>query len=99
MSLFALSCKKEPINNNDKYIIFNSDSSNVFGMILHINDSSIIYPNIAYKVTVGQIILFDRAYSSNANMFKLNIDIGSYEYYHPDNIHTNLVNQFIITIK
>lgn len=96
LSFFIFSCKKEPIN-YDKYLIFNSDSSNVFGIML--SDSSIIHPNIAYKVINGQIILFDKSHNSNPNIFQVNIDVGQYNYFSPSNFHYSLKNDFVFTVK
>ncbi len=97
-SLILFSCKKEPITNQDRYLIFNSDSTNVFGMFL--DDSTKIYPNTAYKVLDGRTILFDRPCDTTVtNHFKLNIDLGPDNYFSINNIHYSLVNDYIFTIK
>jgi len=99
VSLILFSCKKEPLSNRDKYLIFNSDSTNVFGMFL--DDSTKIYPNTAYKVLDGRTILFDRPYDTSnvTNHFKLNIDVGPDNYFSNNNTHYSLVNDYIFKIK
>src|ERR1022692_1965905 len=90
ITLFLFSCKKEIIN--DKYVIFSSDSSNVVGVI---GSSTILYQNVAYKVTQGQTILFEKP---QYGWFHLNIEVGPRNYYSPDNFRYTFDNQYILTI-
>ena len=97
LTIFIVSCEKNDIV-EDRYVIFTSDSSGVFGQVLN-GQSSYLYPNIPYKVFSGEIILFDRPYQTNVNIFKVTADVGLYDYFSPNNFHYSLNNQYILTIE
>lgn len=71
--LSKFSCKNEasdfpPKKDTDiesKYLIFNSDSLQVFGKILNDPSDRYLYPNRPYKVMEDQRILFFRRYPAN----------------------------------
>lgn len=106
--LSTFSCKKEdslsPSKNEaaieTKYLIFNSDSANVLGRILNDPSDRLLYPNRPYVVLEGQRILFFRGDSVNTIFFRINADIGQYNYFTPDNQnHYQLKNEYIIVVK
>ena len=91
LSLFLFSCKKEVTI--DKYIIFKSDSTNVFGVL----DGRTINQNIAYKVLYGQRVEFRK--SNYLFMFKVNVQLGPDNYNSPNNITYSLNNEYIFIIR
>ena len=94
-----IACDKDDTAVPRKYVIFSSDSTNVFAKRLYDADSSRLYPGIAYEVTDGQTLIFDRVHTSTTNHFKLFIDVGPYPGYHSDNTHYDLVNDYIFVIE
>ena len=91
VSLLFFSCRKQ--FNNEKYIIFNSDSTNVFGVL----DGNLnIYQNIPYKVLDGQTVIFEKL--KYTCMFKLHIQVGPDNYYSKNNTCYLLDNQYAFTI-
>lgn len=109
ISLLSLySCKKEdkinPSKNKagieTKYLIFNSDSLQVFGRILDDPSDRYLYPNTPYEVLEGQRILFFRRYPANTVYFSVAADIGKCNYFSSDNQnHYQLTNEYIIVVK
>ena len=87
IALLISSCNKSEIV-NDRNVLFNSDSLNVFGKL---SDSRLIYPNIEYKLNVKETIGFDRLYTTNTNNFKVIVFVDGVKY--------NLNNDYFFTIK
>ena len=90
--------KEAPIE--DKYLIFNSDSLNVFGKILGDPSDRVLYPNRPYKVLEGQRVLFYRRAPFNTVFFRITADVGKFNSFNPDNQnHYHLVNEYILIVK
>jgi hypothetical protein len=75
-----------------KYIIFNSDSTHVFG-ILNLREINV---NVPYEVFQGDRIIFCRHPETSG--FNINADVGKYNYFDKDNYHYSLTNEYVITI-
>lgn len=96
---FLHSCKKDSIDNT-QYLVFYSDSTNVYGTRLYNSDTAKLYPNIPYVVTKNQSILFNRLYQANTNHFTIDIFVGPDKYYNSVNsIHYSLKNEYLFTVK
>lgn len=98
LSVFV-SCKKQTLILEPKYIIFTSDSSGVYGKILNTTPDKFLYSGIPYEVVAGQRILFARNDTTKTIQFNLTVDVGKYNYFSPNNqYHYRLTNQYVIII-
>ncbi len=95
------SCKKETIETpqKTKYVIFVSDSSNVYGTIEENGQSRYLYPDIAYQVESGQRIIFTRKYIQGTIFFSITADIGKHDRFTPENeYHYNYRNEYTLIV-
>lgn len=103
--LILSSCIKKDIKPlEQKYLIFNSDSSNTFAT--NINNNDTILPNIIYKVYDNDIFSFDRILkdsntlnNNNAKYFNVKYSIGYYEGWSIYNYNYIETNQYILYVK
>ena len=93
-------CKKETITPQEpKYIIFVSDSSNVYGTIEEGGRLHYLYPDTAYEVESGQRIIFTRKYIEGTIFFNITAEIGKYSYFTPANeYHYNYRNEYTLIV-
>jgi len=99
LTITLYSCKKDPVY-KQKYLTFNSDSSNVYAINLVNNDT--LKSNICNKVYEYDIIQFNRDLKQSdtfINIFNINYSLGYYCGFNDDNYNYNETNQYILYIK
>lgn len=96
-----ISCKKENIESpiESKYVIFVSDSSNVYGTIEESGKLKYLYPHIPYEVQSGQRIIFTRKYIEGTIFFSITADIGKYDHFTSANqYHYSYRNEYTLIV-
>lgn len=101
VSVGFISCKKDTIEApiESRYVIFVSDSTNVYGTIEEGGKLQYLYPHIAYEVESGQRIIFTRKYIEGTIFFSITADIGKYDHFTPNNqYHYHYKNEYTLIV-